>query len=110
RPIVVDSRKAKHPGYGTGVLIGVGDHLFIASAAHCIEVSPFVIMTLSTPKEYTLPRAATPLRNRGRVANRDIGFLEIENDPTLPRLTIDRLCPDVPPLTIPPHRPTCVVG
>lgn len=112
RAIVVDSRQpGPDPAVGTGVLIGVGNRLFVASAAHCIEQNPFVVMTHAL---YTLPRDPTRFINRARVPNRDIGFLELENDPNVPRLAVECLCPDPPPISTDPlnpsHLPTCVVG
>jgi len=50
----------------------------------------------------------------GNAGNRDIGFLEIDNDPAVPRLSVNCLCPNPPPIMPDPlkpeHRPTCVVG
>lgn len=103
RAIIIDSRRS-------GPDLGVGNRLFVASAAHCIEHNPFVVMTCDP---YTFPRHPTGFINRSRVPNRDIGFLEIEKDPNTPHLSVERLCPDPPvsndPLN-PSHRPTCVVG
>jgi len=101
RAVLDDSRSAR-PQIGTGILVGVEDRLFVASAAHCLGPNPFLIMTHD---EFPIPCNPTPLLNRGRAGNRDIGFLELENDPAVPRLSVESLCPDPPPILPDPQRP-----
>jgi hypothetical protein len=110
RPIIDDSR-SNNPRIGTGVLVGIKDRLFVASAAHCLWSNPLLIMDHS---EFPIPCDPTPFVNRGRVGNRDIGFLEIKNDLSVARLSIESLCPNPPPILPdagkPEHRPTWIVG
>ena len=69
---------------GTSVLIGIGHRLFAATAKHCLERSPSLVLN----KQYLLPCPPYPALAVEYAVNRDIGYIEIANDPELPRLDL----------------------
>ncbi|MFL5339887.1 MAG: hypothetical protein ACJ8F7_07030 [Gemmataceae bacterium] len=84
---------------GTGVLVGIGQKLFVASAGHCIKDDPVVL-----EENFTIPAGPTRIKilKRGVHPTLDVGFLEIEPLPDVPILqsggcTLEMLC--LQPLT-----------
>src|SRR5258706_398734 len=84
---------------GAGVLVDVGDRLFVATARHCIEDQPIVL-----EDKFSLPARASRITilRRGVHPTLDVGFLEIEPRADVSilqrgRCSLDMLC--VQPLT-----------
>src|SRR5689334_2169115 len=65
---VIENCRDVTTAVGSGVLVGIGDRLFVATAAHCIGPAPHVIVRA----DFTIPCEPTHLLGSGRVANRDI--------------------------------------
>ena len=96
----------------SGVLIEIGNHLFVATAAHCITTTPAIIFKLG---RHPFPPPKTKWLKIGRNTILDIGFIEIENNPNLQRCSVDNLSVELPALPKDPRKPEksdffCICG
>lgn len=98
KPVIVDCRQSVL-SVGTVVLIGIGNRLFAATAKHCLEHAPSLLLS----KHFQVPCQPYPALAVGYAENRDIGYIEIANDPELLRLTLDNLCDQLPPVPANPE-------
>lgn len=107
---ILDNCRIPQTGIGTCVLVGIGKRLFVLTAKHCVGPNPFVILT----PEAQWPCEPMPYIKIGLSPNRDIGFIEIENNPAYQRLPVECLCPDPPPISADPRKPigppTWIIG
>jgi hypothetical protein len=85
-------------GIGSGVFVKLKDRHFIASARHCIEYNPRVMLgafTVVTNDQKTkwrfVPDKPTRIVNKGWHPTLDIGFLEIPDSPGF-EVTEPQLC------------------
>jgi len=79
---------------GSGVLVGVGGHHFVATVRHCIEGNVRVYRSVNPGQQTgTVATQTIPIIGRGWHDNLDLGYLEIA-DPGCGELGWDQLCPD----------------
>ncbi len=90
KPIQLDS-KSPVPNIGSCVLVEIGTRLFVVTAKHCISHNPYLML-----KPVTMPCDPSSFLKLRLSPNRDIGFMEIVNDPAIPRLPVECLCTDLP--------------
>jgi hypothetical protein len=63
---------------GSGVLVEIANRLFVATAYHCIEDEPVILVDGMGVDTVNLPTAHVRILDRGGDPQLDIGFLELE--------------------------------
>jgi hypothetical protein len=73
---------------GSGVLVSIGGHLFVATAAHAVPSQPGNRLSFVVPKTKGIEAGALPILRCGKVESEwpDVGFLELDPAVALPAL------------------------
>jgi hypothetical protein len=76
-------------GMASGVLVRIGGHLFVATAAHAVPSEPGCLLSFGVPKTTAIDAGALPIVRCGKSATEwpDVGFLELDPTGALPILS-----------------------
>jgi hypothetical protein len=105
KAIKINSGTNSKTDFGSGILIEMGNRLFVATARHIIQELPLVVLS----PEFSFPCDPTPVIRSGEHPNPedrwDIGFLEIEKTNGVSGLPLECLSAEPPPLPPDPRNP-----